>query len=124
MKCGGSKGYSYYFEGGMIAAKDAGWSEDRISTGQIIFILKGDKPQLLVGDVAGMRDVESDGANLAVAQSNANTIVLLVAYPGATETYAFRIKPDGRGEVVWSSIKAAGAIDRGTMMQASCELTG
>ena len=123
IKCGGSEGYSYFLEGGLIAATDAGWSKDQMSKGQIIFLLKGDKPQLLVGDAVGMRDVETDGAKLHVTQSNGTTMIVLAVYPLAVETYAFRINEDRHGEVVWSGIKSTGVMDKGSLMRASCELT-
>jgi hypothetical protein len=124
IKCGGSFGYSYYMEGGIVAADGAGWSEDQISKGQIIFLMKGKKPQLLVGDAVGTRDIESDGAQLLVTQANGTTIVVLAVYPLAVETYAFRIGAQGKGEVIWSGIKTTGAMDKGSLMRAACELTG
>ena len=34
VSCGASKGYSYYFEGGLVQKKDSGFTEDSISNGR------------------------------------------------------------------------------------------
>lgn len=123
IKCGESKGYSYSLEGGTVAAKDAGWTEDQISRGQITFSMKEGNPQLLISDTAGTRNIANTGAKVIVTQSNVDTLVVLVLYPSAIETYVFRVRTDGQGEVVWSSAKATGAISKGTLMRASCKVT-
>jgi len=124
IKCGGSEGRAYFLEGGAVPAGTGGWADDRISKGQIIFLLKGQKPQLLIGDTVGMGDVESDGAKLIVLHATADTILVLTVYSTVVETYEFRIRPDGKGEAVWTSVKATGLVDKGSVMRAECELTG
>jgi hypothetical protein len=39
--CGGSFGYAYHIQGGLVTEKESGWGEDSISKGQLLLIKGG-----------------------------------------------------------------------------------
>ncbi|MDA0692921.1 MAG: hypothetical protein O3A78_11085 [Nitrospinae bacterium] len=122
--CGGSKGYAYFFPGGIVPADEEGWQPDQIPKGQIIFTMDGEKPDIIIKDAINKtRSVKEDRALVEVlyADPKKGTILIMVFYPaGALEHYLFQLDEMGSGRVVWGTAKAAGPIITNKLMVADC----
>jgi len=123
--CGGSQGYAYFFQGGLVPADQEGWQPDKISTGGIIFTMDEKKPDIIIRDALDKtRSVKEDGAlvNVLHVDSFNGTFLIMVYYPaGALEHYLFKLDKDGAGKVVWGTAKATGPIITNKLMVADCK---
>jgi len=123
--CGGSKGYAYFFPGGVVPPDDEGWGPSQIPKGQIIFTMDGEKPDIIIKDALNVtRSVKEHKALVEVlhADSEKGTILIMVFYPaGALEHYLFQLDKKGTGRVVWGTAKATGPIITSKLMVADCQ---
>ena len=124
--CGASKGYGYYFEGGIVPKDKSGWSEDSISKGHIILVLEGDGKEFNIyyKDAEMTKSAKEDGGKVLLAHLDENfqTIMILVIYPGqgVVEHYLFRLDGSGNGGVVWGNDKGTNLMAKGTLFKATC----
>ena len=127
--CGGSKGYAYFFPGGLVPSDQEGWQSDKISKGGIIFTMDGEKADIIIRDALDRTtSVKEDGAIVEVLHVNPSagllkgTILIMVYFPaGALEHYLFQLDKMGAGRVVWGTAKAAGPIITNKLMVADCK---
>lgn len=127
--CGGSKGYAYFFPGGLVPSDQEGWGPDKISKGGIIFTMDGEKADIIIRDAKNRtKSVKEDGAIVEVLHVNPSasllngTILIMAYYPaGALEHYLFQLDKMGAGRVVWGTAKAAGPIITNKLMVADCK---
>ena len=123
--CGGSRGYAYFFPGGIVPSNQEGWQSDKISKGGIIFTMDGEKPDIIIRDAFNVtRSVTEDKALVRIIheEPSKGTILLMVYYPaGALEHYLFQLDNKGAGKVVWGTAKAAGPIITNKLMSADCK---
>ena len=119
--CGGSSGYAYYIQGGLVTEKKSGWGEDGISKGQILLIQDGKEFDIIHTDASGgTRSSKGDGGKVIAVGRDANSIMLIVIYPGKTvESYLFR-QHGKSGEVVWTQMKLDDLISKAQTFKADC----
>lgn len=127
-RCGESKGWSYFFEGGFVGPGQGGWREDGISGGAIEVHLKNDVLDVIFYDTTGgpyshtsegaqvyptsIQETESGGRTFTVVVDNRGT--------GLLETYFFNLNATGSGTVVWSAMRSGGILPKASLMTASC----
>ena len=127
--CGGSRGYAYFFPGGLVPSDQEGWQPDKISKGGIILTMDGAKADVIIRDARDRtKSVKEDGAIVEVLHVNPSaglingTILIMVYYPaGALDHYLFQLDKMGAGRVVWGTAKAAGPIITNKLMVADCK---
>ena len=124
--CGASKGYTYFFKGGVVPKDKSGWTEDAISKGNIILVLEGNGKELNIyyKDAQTTKSAKENGGELHLmyAEENLKTIIMLVHYPGngVLEHYMFRLDANGNGSVVWGTDRATNRYAKASLFQASC----
>jgi hypothetical protein len=124
--CGASKGYSYFFEGGIVPKDKSGWSEDAISKGQMILVLEenGKEVNIYYKDAQTTKSAKEDGGkvHLMYIDDNLQTIIILVNYPGngVIEHFMFRLDGKGNGSVVWGTDRTTSRYAKASLFKASC----
>jgi len=124
-KCGSSKGYSFYPQGGLVSNKDAGWTEDAISNGSFLVTkTKKGEYDVIFSDASG-RTISSrdDGGEVILISKSKANLILLVAYPQMNVvTYYFRIDQRGVGDVSYSSARygEAAMVNKHGLLVAAC----
>mgnify|MGYP003987914261 CR=1 FL=1 len=79
--CGGSFGYAYHIQGGLVTEKESGWGEDSISKGQLLLIKGGKDFDIIHTDATGgTRSSKGDGGKVITIGGDANSIMLVVIY--------------------------------------------
>ena len=94
VSCGESKGYSYYFESGVVDKKNSGFSDDGITGGLISLTLDDkNKGDVLSKDATGvLKSATSQGAVVTVLDASENGVNWVVIYPdGTLEVYSLNI---------------------------------
>ncbi len=124
--CGASKGYSYFFEGGIVPKDKSGWAEDAISRGNIILVLEenGKELNIYYKDALTTKSAKENGGELLLmyAEENLKTIIILVHFPGkgTMEHFMFRLDTNGNGSVVWGTDRATSRYAKASLFKASC----
>jgi hypothetical protein len=118
--CSGSEGYSYYFKSPLGENKDIGWGKDSISKGEIIFMIKNEKPEIIYKDAFGTRSTTEDGSKLSMLQSVGRDTIVLVSNSNLLETYRFHLDANGNGEVAWGSNRG-GILPKSSLMVSKCK---
>jgi hypothetical protein len=124
-QCGASGGWAYFPASKLVKERDADtWVQDRISSGRIV-LAKGQDGSydLLYGDVASpINSAKGDGGIIALVGRTSDSITVIVNYANQSfESYAFRNRPDGVQEVLWTSIKYGTLIPTVRAMRAICD---
>jgi len=124
-ECGKSGGYSYYFAGGLVPADKGGWKKDGIDGGRIILNLINGKIDLLVGNAIDTTpsSVKQIGGKIIPRKTNSNDLIALTVFyddTEITEDYVFQLTDRGDGTVAETVIRTAGAINKMSLMTASC----
>ena len=85
--CGDSNGYSYYFEGGAVDSKSAGFTEDGITDGKITLVVdeKGRGDVLALDATKQIKSAKAQGGEVVVL-SGGNHVNWLILYPDGTVT--------------------------------------
>jgi hypothetical protein len=125
LSCGPSAGSTYYMEGGMVSAANAGWQKDGIDAG-IQLLIKDDKSFDLISKGPPPNDFNySDhGCKFgSVSLSpDKNELVVLAQCPNQVEVFFFNWKDDKTGEVVRVDIASSGLSKHGGALHATCQL--
>jgi hypothetical protein len=125
LSCGASAGSTYYMEGGMVSAANAGWQKDGIDAG-IQLLIKDDKSFDLISKGPPPNDFKySDhGCKFGtVSLSSAkNELVVSAHCPNQVEVFFFNWKDDKTGEVVRVDIASSGLSKHGGALHATCQL--
>ena len=123
-RCGASKGYAHYFEGALVSRDKAGWTDDGISSGSLQLVRDGDAFDIIVTDAAGTKSLRADGFQvLNVPQPKPDFVAVLSIHrtTGVVEHFLFQLDGQGRGTVVWGSIKGSGAtLQKSSLLKATC----
>lgn len=121
MTCGSSEGHGYFVAGGAVPQAEAGWHSDNISGGKIVLLKQGAEFDIEIRDAQGSFSSRSSGAMVVALADTPAVVVVLVVHPaGATEVYQFRRGPSNR-KVVWTHMKYAGLVDKVSAYHAPCD---
>ena len=125
LSCGASAGSTYYMEGGMVSAANAGWQKDGIDAG-IQLLIKDDKSFDLISKGPPPNDFKySDhGCQFGTVSlsSDKNKLVVLAHCPNQVEVFFFNWKDDKTGEVVRVDIASSGLSKHGGALHTTCQL--
>jgi hypothetical protein len=122
LSCGASAGSTYYMEGGMVSAANAGWQKDGIDAG-IQLLIKDDKSFDLISKGPPPNDFKYGCKFGTVSLSSAkNELVVLAHCPNQVEVFFFNWKDDKTGEVVRVDIASSGLSKHGGALHATCQL--
>ena len=94
VSCGASKGYAYYFEGGLVQKKDSGFTEDSISNGQFSLTVndKGEADILTIDATGTIKSATSQGGNVAIFDAGDGGANWLAMYSdGTLEVYSYNV---------------------------------
>ncbi len=124
-KCGASSGFDYFYEGGLVKAKDSGWRKSSIEMGNILLTRAGDSYDIIFTDTMKTTSSIDDGGIIVKVIDSKPPLVLLVNYPGVSvETWVFRLDELGKGELTYSQARYNGAlISKHSLLKASCDKT-
>ena len=84
--CGGSRGYAYFFPGGLVPSDQEGWQSDKISKGGIIFTMDGEKADIIIRDALDRTTSVKEDGGIAIA---ARMLVIAI-----TISCSMSVKPD------------------------------
>lgn len=123
--CGTSEGYTYTLESPFTASDFLGWNKDTVQSGEIRFVIRDGKPDIILRDVlprttslrkiGGKVEVLSDGSKSGI------TTVLVVFPDGTIHHYLFQIDKSGNGQVVWGAATGYGIPPKSFLMRAQCK---
>lgn len=122
-RCGESAGHEYYYSGGLVSTKDAGWAVGKISGGQMILMKAGEGYDVLYSDAMGRTaSSKEDGANIITVHDVPGSTTLVINYPGiSVETWVFRLDASGTGELTYSQARYNGArTSKHNLLRAAC----
>ncbi len=116
--CGSSKGYSYYMAN---SVDKGGWKKDGVSEGQIIFMITNEKPDIIYRDITGKTTSvrEDDKGAVHLLSSQNGEYMVLVIQGNTVHHYHFKVDPNGKGEVVWSTARP-GFLSKGSLFVGEC----
>ncbi len=124
-RCTNPSGHAYFYAGGVVQGKDAGWHKDAITNGQ--FLLLRDKDgglDIVFTDAFDQTlSTKGDGGRVLVAQDTQTKVVILVLYPGMSiETWMFALDARGVGHVSVSQARYGDAAvsRKHSLMTADC----
>ncbi len=119
-RCGASSGHGYYFVGRFVPQDKAGWTEDAITKGEFLLIVDGDKPDIVVTDVAGTRSSRADGAfAMFVSGTKSGFKMVLLVYAGTVEHFLFQLDRAGNGTVAWGTVRGGGLLQKSSVCVAT-----
>jgi hypothetical protein len=122
--CGESTGYSYYLKTEMTK-DNAGWTEDSISSSDIIFITRAGQPDILMRDARQKTySKKESGAHVQFKRNSflPSMYTVYVIFPeGDMEHYIFNLDKSGNGEVVWGSIRGESLLPKSSIYNAKCK---
>jgi len=124
--CGGSSGFAFYLPGGAVPEKQSGWQEDHIKSGQIMFLFDEKGPDIILRDAQEItRSVKEDGAKVELirAVSEQGIYFISVTYVGfgIMSNYLFKLDKSGKGQVVWSTTRGSGLINKIGVYHSECQ---
>lgn len=123
--CGSSSGMTFYFPGGIMPSNKTGWQKDKISSGQLLLIYDGGKPDIIFTDATKqIQSARGKGATVIEVDGGPPGYRLILAvYPAdaTIEHYLFGLNEDGSGTVVWGTIRANALITKSSIFTASCQ---
>jgi hypothetical protein len=122
--CGASSGTAYFFEGGLVSKKRAGWQADTIKDGRFSLIADGAELDIVYTDATGgTKSATGDGAKV-LSFGGEFPIVIAEIYPNPAgpviTVYAFAIDKVGNGKVLWTMTRSTGLINKVSIFEATC----
>ncbi len=121
-RCGASSGQAWYFASPFVPQDEVGWSKDTLSKGEFLLIVDGDKPDIVVTDVAGTRSSRADGAFAMFVPGTKSgfKLVLLVHPAGTVEHFLFQLYRAGNETVAWGTVRGAALLQKSGLLVAKC----
>ncbi len=122
--CGPQAGRTYYFAGGVVTSKDAGWQDDAVSGGRTTLSRDtSGKLDLVFSDASGgVYSSRGEGGEVEALRRSADEIVVAVMHPaGSFEVYQFVREAGGKLTMVQLVSRTGLAAKAGAYM-ASCSV--
>jgi hypothetical protein len=123
--CSDPSGKGYFPEIGLVAKKDSGWSDEKITGGvtKVIKIGENEYDVLFVDTRKEIVSARRDGGRVLLLNRGKNAFSLLVVYPGTTaEVYTFLKSTSGQLEYIQTLSRAGDAvlITKSSVMRGKC----
>ena len=104
-----------------MPSNKTGWQKDKISSGQLLLIYNGGKPDIIFTDATKqIQSARGKGATVIEVDGGPPGYRLILAvYPRDTtiEHYLFGLNEDGSGTVVWGTIRANALITKSSSLR-------
>lgn len=100
--CKNPEGQSYFFQRGIVQAKESGWTKDKISSGILTLrkISSEDYDILYVDATKQVHSTKGEGGLVKLLRAGGNEMAFILFYPGSTiELYTFLQDDTGKGRV-------------------------
>ncbi len=124
-RCGSASGHSFFFPGGVVSLDESGWEKDTISSGQVLLIYNGGKPDIIFADATKqITSARGEGATvIEVEGSPAGLRLILVVYQGygTIEHYLFGLDENGSGKLAWGTARAHARLSKSSLYTANCQ---
>ena len=94
ISCGASKGYSYFFEGGLVGKDKEGFIDDGISNGKISLTVdeEGNPDVLTLDSTGSLKSATSQGGKVFMPSTSDNGANWVIQYgDGTLEVYSYSI---------------------------------
>jgi hypothetical protein len=124
-QCGASEGYAYYLPGGLMPAREAGFTVDTINDGAITLISHNGEVDLIVKSAGATLSVRQSGAKVIMLPTDEDLINVMTLFKGGqgVEHYLFQLDERGNGSVVYTTVRAGGPLRKVSVMRAWCRGT-
>ncbi len=122
-RCGASAGYSVFLESALMPKAQAGWAKDGIAKGALQLVRDGTQFDVVYTDIASTRSARSDGFEIfRMPSTPANRYLLIGINPssGVMEHWLFNLDGQGRGKVIWGTVRGGTAFPKSSLMEAAC----
>lgn len=100
--CKNPEGHSYFFQRGIVQAKESGWTKDKISSGILTLrkISSEDYDILYVDATRQVHSPRGEGGVVKLLRAGEQEMTFILFYPGSTiELYTFVQDDTGKGRV-------------------------
>jgi hypothetical protein len=100
--CKNPEGHSYFFQRGIVQAKESGWTKDKISSGILTLRKNGseDYDILYVDATRQVHSTKGEGGVVKLLRAGENEMTFILFYPGSTiELYTFLQDDTGKGRL-------------------------
>ena len=122
IQCGASKGWSYYFAGGLVSDEKAGFSKDAISEGKTTLVVdaNGNGDVLFIDATGTLGSAKQQGGEVIVLNANDTAgMNWLLLYPnGILENYALNLAT--MKVAAWRNTVGNLALAKNSLMIADC----
>lgn len=122
IQCGSSKGWSYYFAGGLVGEEKAGFTQDAITGGKTTLVVNddGSGDVLFVDATGSLGSAKQEGGEVIVLNSNgAAGMNWLVMHPGGVlENYALNLAT--MKVAAWRNTVGNLAVAKNSLLIADC----
>lgn len=123
--CSDPSGKGYFPEIGLVAKKDSGWSDEKITGGitKVAKLAENEYDVLFVDTRKEIVSARRDGGRVLLLNRGKNAFSLLVVYPGTTaEVYTFLKSNSGQLEYIQTLSRAGDAvlITKASVMRGTC----
>lgn len=122
LSCGDLSGNSFFMAGGIVPKDAEGWKADSISPGRTLLIAnaKGAVIDVKSQDAAGWFSYANDGCSVTPVKSGKDgSFIVIAVCPLSVDTFMF-LNNGGRPKLIFSQLKSAPAITKGTTMVSNC----
>ena len=119
--CGGSFGYGYYLETGLVPKGEGGWGEEKISKGTTTIIrTTSNAVDLIYKDATDQTFSPSEyGGKIFIIHDDEERLVFMVSYPaGSIETYYLN---RDKKLLVWTQLKYNALIEKINAFHSKCD---
>lgn len=100
--CRNPEGYAYFPQLGLVQARDAGWTKDKISSGILTLrkVGEADYDLLYVDATKEVHSTKGEGGVVKLLRSAEKEMTFILFYPGSTiEIYTFLQDDSGKGRL-------------------------
>ena len=122
IQCGASKGWSYYFAGGLVSDEKAGFSKDAITGGKTTLVVDddGNGDVLFIDATGALGSAKQQGGEVIVLNTNdiAGMNWLLMYPDGVLENYALNLAT--MKVAAWRNTVGNQAVAKNSLLIADC----
>ena len=116
-RCGASSGQGYFFFDSIMNPDGPDWSQDGISSGQILLVRLGQEWDIQFGDTIGAYGYRQDGARV-IPLGGSGELFTIGAFRGTyTDIYTFNF---AEREVLWTSHKIGTPVTKVAIYRSIC----
>jgi len=122
IQCGASKGWAYYFAGGLVPEDMEGFTEDGISEGKTTLVINDEgEADILFVDASGQLGSAKEQGGKVLSMGAANGLNWLTLYPdGTMENYALNLT--SMKVAIWRNTVGNETVAKNNLFIADCSV--